>query len=170
MLPSISQLLPKITKQKIQLDTLRPFDQTQLKNLRERFRIGFIHHSNAIEGNTLTLQEVKMVIEEWITIGGKTLIELQETINHGKLMDQIHDMFEQNGFHFTPKEICQLHKFLTEGIVKTKESGHRRTISIRVSWSEDSFPLPQDLTSLMDNYCKKRTRKKYSLEQIAHIH
>lgn len=46
---TIADLITKIQLQKAQLDELRPFDQSQLKNLREWFRIGFIHHSNAIE-------------------------------------------------------------------------------------------------------------------------
>lgn len=68
MTHSIQDLLPKILEQKKILDSLRPLNKSQLKNLQEWFRVGFIHHNNAIEGNTLSLLEVKMVIEEGMTI------------------------------------------------------------------------------------------------------
>jgi Fic family protein len=83
MLPS---LLEQIHQQKAELDALRPLNITQLKNLKERFRIGFIQNSNAIEGNSSTLTEVKVLLEDGITVGGKTVREIRETLNHGDVM------------------------------------------------------------------------------------
>lgn len=78
---------------KTQLDALRPFSTAQIHNLRQRFRIGYIHHTDAIEGNTLTLSEVKVLLEDGITIGGKSVRELTETLNHGDVMTHIEDLF-----------------------------------------------------------------------------
>lgn len=50
------------------INTVRPFDQAQLKNLQQWFKIGFVQTSNALEGNTLTLSEVKVLLEDGVTI------------------------------------------------------------------------------------------------------
>ena len=56
---------------KSKLDKRRPLDPAALKNLREVYRIEWTYNSNAIEGNTLSLLETKLVVEEGLTIGGK---------------------------------------------------------------------------------------------------
>jgi Fic family protein len=62
----------KIDALKNQLDLFLPLPTSILKNLNEDIMLRWIYHSNAIEGNTLTLKETKVVLEG-ITIGGKTL-------------------------------------------------------------------------------------------------
>ena len=94
-------LLDKILAQKEQLDSLRPFNKTQLKNLKERFRIGFIQNSNAIEGNTSTLTEVKVLLEDGITVGGKTVKEIKETLNHGEVMNSLGNLFTDQKISIT---------------------------------------------------------------------
>ena len=52
---------------------LRPFPKETLKSLREYYRVGLTYTSNALEGNSLTESETKVVIEDGLTIGGKPL-------------------------------------------------------------------------------------------------
>jgi hypothetical protein len=59
----------KILQLKEKLDTFKPFSKAQLKNLQDWFKISFTTHSNALEGNTFTESEVKVLIEDGITIG-----------------------------------------------------------------------------------------------------
>ena len=167
---TIPEFLDRIKKQKSQLDALRPFDQSQLQNLREWFRVGFVHHSNAIEGNTLSLQEVKLVIEEGLTIWWKTVRELQETINHGKLMDTLHDMFEKNGFRFTKHHVLDLHRQLMTGLLSEKDCGAWRKIQVRISWTTEELPSPQQVPDLMEDFFATIANKIETLEDVAHIH
>ena len=63
------------------------------------FEIEYTHHSTAIEGNTLTLMETKLVLEDRISVGGKRLRELYEPLNHAldeKIIKDIHAMLMQN--------------------------------------------------------------------------
>jgi len=82
----ISQLILQEEELKHNLDMMRPFSDIQLQNLKQRFRIGYIQQTNALEGNTLTLSEVKVLLEDGITIGGKTIREIRETTNHAEIM------------------------------------------------------------------------------------
>jgi Fic family protein len=80
---------------------LRPFNTTQLKNLRAWFRIGFIQNSNAIEGNSSSLSEVKVLLEDGITVGGKTVKEIKETLNHGDVMQSLDNLFTEKHIEIT---------------------------------------------------------------------
>lgn len=72
--------LEKLDKLKAKLDKHRPLSPQIVKNLHEDLVLRWTYHSNAIEGNTLTLQETKVALEG-ITVGGKTLREHFEAIN-----------------------------------------------------------------------------------------
>lgn len=74
-------MFERIDIKKARLDSLRPFPIYTLKSLREKLLLEWTYHSNAIEGNTLTMNETKVVLEG-ITIGGKTMREHLEVINH----------------------------------------------------------------------------------------
>ena len=74
-----------------------------LKSLEENFKLEWTYNSNAIEGNTLTLKETKVVLEG-ITIGGKTIREHLEAINHKEAIEFLEEfsletvqMFERDG-------------------------------------------------------------------------
>ena len=71
----------KIDQKKALLDTKRPLPKYTLKSLEDKLLLEWTCNSNAIEGNTLTMQETKVVLEG-ITVGGKTMREHLEVINH----------------------------------------------------------------------------------------
>jgi Fic family protein len=71
----------KLDKLKAKLDNYRPLKSEIVQNLREDLILRWTYNSNAIEGNTLTLNETKVVLEG-ITVGGKSLREHFEAINH----------------------------------------------------------------------------------------
>ncbi len=75
-------LLKSIEGKKRELDALRPLSPEIVRKLQEQFLVEWTYHSNAIEGNTLTLQETELVINRGLTIGNKTLREHFEALNH----------------------------------------------------------------------------------------
>ena len=76
-----SQLFALADQLKAKLNEHRPLPNAVLENLHENLVLNWTYHSNAIEGNTLTLKETKVALEG-ITVGGKTLREHFEAINH----------------------------------------------------------------------------------------
>ena len=70
-----------LSDQKSRLDSYRPLHPEAVANLREDLLLRWTYHSNAIEGNTLTLKETKVALEGF-TIGGKTMTEHLEAFNH----------------------------------------------------------------------------------------
>ena len=75
-------LLQQIAAKKAELDRLRPRAPHGLANLSHSHDIELTYTSNAIEGNTLTAAETRMVIEHGITIGGKPLKDHLEAVDH----------------------------------------------------------------------------------------
>ena len=59
-------------------------DAITLSSYEKDFELTYTHNSTAIEGNTLTLMETKLVLEDEISVGGKELREIYEIVNHKK--------------------------------------------------------------------------------------
>ena len=72
----------RIAAKKAELDRLRPVVREALRRLQKHWDVELTYTSNAIEGNTLTLRETAEVIEHGITVGGKTLKEHLEAVDH----------------------------------------------------------------------------------------
>ena len=85
----ITESLNRIDEKKKKLDSYRPLPPELVQNLSEWFAIEFTYTSNAIEGNTLSMAETAMVVEKGITVGGKTMREHLEAINHADAIDFI---------------------------------------------------------------------------------
>jgi len=81
---------------KEKLDSYRPLPPEMVKNLKSVFDLDWTYNSNAIEGNTLTFEETEVVLRDGITIGGKTLREHLEVINHQEAINLVMEMAQEN--------------------------------------------------------------------------
>ena len=100
--------LKRIDELKAKIDQFRPLDKSLLKQIREYFRIGLTYSSNALEGNSLTETETKVVIEDGITIGGKPLKDHYEAIGHSEAYDLLYRLARSK--EITEKHIKDLHR------------------------------------------------------------
>src|ERR1700679_4039603 len=78
----LTALIDDIEQKKAQLDRLRPLSAAALAQLQKHYDVELTYTSNAIEGNTLTLRETAEVIEHGITVGGKSLRDHLEAVDH----------------------------------------------------------------------------------------
>lgn len=99
----------KIDTLKKEIDKHRPLSENIVKSLREKLIVEWTYNSNAIEGNTLTLSETKVVLEG-ITIGGKSVTEHLETINHKEAIEYLENLIKEKKdlTEWTLKNIHQL--------------------------------------------------------------
>lgn len=105
---------------KARLDAYRPLDAHIVRNLHENLVLQWTYHSNAIEGNTLTLKETKVALEG-VTIGGKTLREHFEVINHKEAILMVEDLVSQQ-VPLTERVIKDLHYLVLKNIDNTTPS------------------------------------------------
>ena len=84
---------------------LRPFPEETLKSLREYYRIGLTYSSNALEGNSLTESETKVVIEDGLTIIA-TQMDLLRLLNDGGVNGGVNGGAKRKngGYHIIPQQ------------------------------------------------------------------
>lgn len=144
--------LEDLDYKKQQLDTYRPMSQALLHNLESWFNIELTYTSNAIEGNTLTRQETVVVLEKGITIGGKTLKEHLEVINHEQALSFIKTLVDKNGI--TESELLHIHAIILGGI-DNANAGRYRDIAVRIAGSSTILPNPLKIPYLMTKFFKE---------------
>jgi Fic family protein len=109
--------LKRIDEKKKQLDAARPLPIALVRNLQEWFAVEFTYTSNALEGNTLSLSETAMVVEKGITVGGKTIREHLEAINHAQAIDFIESLaHKQRADLAIDDDILAIHKMVLQKI------------------------------------------------------
>ncbi len=117
----------------------------QLRNLQsdkvaKAFDIEYTYESNKIEGNTLTLQETALVIEKGLTIGGKSLNEHLEAVNHQHAIEYIKDLAKQNET-ISERDLLQIHYLILQGI-NNEQAGKYRNLQVLISGAKHVPPQP----------------------------
>lgn len=138
----------RLTDKKKLLDGVHPLPSTLVRNLDDWFRVELTYTSNAIEGNTLTRQETVLVVEKGLTVGGKTLIEHLEATNHAHALDWIKEQIKRKPPNLSEKDILHIHDIILKGI-DDYNSGHYRSVPVRISGSAVVLPSPQKIPDLM---------------------
>ncbi len=139
----------KIDSLKGRIDKHRPFDSHLLKQLKEYFRIGLTYASNALEGNSLTETETKIVIEDGITIGGKPLRDHYEAIGHSEAYDLLFELARQKAL--AEKHIKDLHRLFYYRI-DAKQAGKYRKKKVFISGTDFMPPAPDKVPGLMAEF------------------
>lgn len=129
------------------LKTHRPLPRDALERLRVQLRLYHTYHSNAIEGNTLSLKETRLILEEGITIGGKSFREHLEATNNAQAFDWIWQQAKP-GFRFDHLVLQQLHEMVTRGTLDS--AGRYRTGSVWIAGAKHRPPPPAKIISLLD--------------------
>src|SRR5579871_2777536 len=144
--------IAEIDALKKEIDNYRPLPQPCIPMLKEYFRIGLTYTSNALEGNTLTETETKVIIEDGLTIGGKTLKEHFEVIGHSEAYDfmwqKAHDQT------ISEQDILELHRLFYYRIDQ-ENAGTYRTVPIIVTGTDFEFPKPSELFTLMKDFAQE---------------
>ena len=158
----MDSLLQEIDALKTQLGVLRT--QLDNKTIREALEIEFLYQSNRIEGNTLTLRETQLVVNEGITISGKSVREHLEAINHKEAILFIDDIV-QNKIPLTEYVLKQIHALVLHSIDRDN-AGVYRKLPVLISGSQHIPPQPYMLHSLMEDYLIFYTAHKNILHPV----
>ena len=127
------------------IDDYRPFSKNLANSLHEKLIVEWTYNSNAIEGNTLTMSETKVVLEG-ITIGGKSMIEHLETINHKEAILFIEKLVS-NQEKLTEWNLRNIHTLVLNGI--DNNAGTYRKENVLISGAKHIPPKHYELNTLM---------------------
>ncbi len=161
----------KLTEKKKILDKHRPFDTALIKNLEEWFRIELTYTSNAIEGNTLSRAETALVVEKGLTIGGKSITEHLEAMNHAAALDFVKEQIKRKPSDLKEKDILKIHEIILDKIDR-ENAGIYRRVPVRISGSAVVLPNPRKVQDLMDGFFSwlKKEEKMHAVELAAEAH
>lgn len=163
-------MLSSIIKKKEQLDAARPLPKHTLRTLQEKLFLEWTYNSNAIEGNTLTLNETKVVLEG-ITVGGKTLREHLEVINHRDAIRYVEEIIEGQE-PLSEWQMKNLHHLVLKGI-DDAYAGVYREEQVFISGAEHVPPaayLIQEKVDQMMEWYKNEGSNLHSTERGAMLH
>ena len=164
-------MFTEIDKKKKQIDEKRPLSKYTLDNIKEELLLQWTYNSNAIEGNTLTLRETKVVLEDGITIGGKTLQEHLEVVNHKEAIFYIEDIVNEEE-PLSEKQIKNIHYLILKGIDDEK-AGVYRERKVIISGASHTPPPPYQLKSKMEgliSWYRNVGSKLHTVERAAKLH
>lgn len=151
----------RIIAKKLELDSHRPLSGEAVRKLQEAMEIEYTYHSNAIEGNRLTLRETQLVIREGITIGGKSLHDNLEARNHPKAIYYIESLKDRN---LTENDVLEIHKTIFSGVLEN--AGNHRSSQIFIEGSDYLPPPAFEVPSMMKELLEWLRRNPEELRPI----
>ena len=143
----MDKLLASIQAKKAQLDRLRSLSADALAHLQKYYDVELTYTSNAIEGNTLTHRETAEVIEHGITVGGKSLREHLEAVDHYDALRWMRELAGQ-GAPVGESVVRELHRRIVARS-QPEIAGCYSTHTRRIAGSTVIFPNPAKIPALM---------------------
>lgn len=165
------KLLNSIEGKKRELDRNRPLSPSIVRKLEEEFTIAWTYNSNAIEGNTLSLQETEVVLNEGITIGGKTVNEHFEAINHKKGIEYVKNIVDKKT-NISEEVIRELHRIILSSI-DDSEAGNYRKHNVRIVGARHIPPQSIKIPEMMSEFIRWYQNNEYKLnisQMAAELH
>lgn len=146
----ITSLLQECDALKARLAAMRPLPAEALEKIENAFDMEYTYESNRIEGNTLTLQETALVVNEGITIAGKSMREHLEAVNHAEAIDYIRE-FAQSNVEISERTIKEIHAIILHGINR-ENAGRYRSVPVRIVGSAHIPPQPYLVDKQMEDF------------------
>ena len=161
-------LFAEVDALKAELDRRRPLTQGELQRLQDEFLIEYTYNSNAIEGNTLTLQETALVLEG-ITIDKKPLKDHLEAVGHRDAFLYVEDLVK-NKVPFSERIIKQIHTLVL--MDRPEDRGVYRRIPVRIMGAyhvpPDPVLVPEQMERLVAEF--EANKKLHPIERAALFH
>ena len=155
---------------KQKLDAHRPLSPAVTTNLREDLVLRWTYHSNAIEGNTLTLKETKVALEG-ITIGGKTMREHLEALNHKEAIYFVEELVSRKA-PLSERDIKDIHLLILKGI-DDQNAGIYRNTNVIIAGAEHTPPDFIHVLSDMENlirWYQNEAQQLHPVERAGRVH
>ncbi len=140
------EIIKEIDSFKKRLNEFRHLDSYRIAQALE---LEYTFESNRIEGNTLTLQETDLVINEGLTISGKSMREHLEAINHQDALVYLKELVEKST-EIKERDILNLHHLVLKGI-HTEHAGKYRQVQVMIKGSKHTPPQPYLVPKQMED-------------------
>lgn len=153
-----------------QISAARPFEEPILSELRKFYRVGLTWSSNALEGNTLTESETKVLLEDGLTVGGKPLRDTYEAVGHARAYDYMFTLLHAGTI--TEENIQYLHRLFYQDI-DPNQAGAYRTTPVFISGSNFPVTAPGSIPAAMKelvHWIDGERKELHPIQQAALLH
>ena len=153
-----------------QVKAMRPLNQAELKRLRDEFVVENTYDSNAIEGNSLTLRETALILQEGITIAEKPLKDHLEAIGHRDAFEYVVSLAGEKK-PLTERAIKEIHSLV---LMNDRENrGVYRSVPVKIMGAQHTPPqpylVPVQMEQLIADYEDMKNRL-HIVEAVAEFH
>lgn len=130
-----------------EIEALRPMEGEMLGQIQDYYRVGLTWTSNALEGNSLTESETKVLLEDGLTVGGKPLRDVFEAVDHAKAYDFMFSVFQNR--LIDERTVLKMHELFYQNI-EPEYAGRYRNIRVLITGSQYSVATPEKVQKEMD--------------------
>lgn len=168
----LQKILIEIDELKSELSGVRPLPQAAVKKIQAALEMEYTYESNRIEGNTLTLQETALVVNEGVTISGKSMKEHLEAINHAEAVEYIKEI-ASGDVEISERTIKDIHALVLHSIDR-ENAGRYRKVPVMIAGSRHMPPQPYLIEPQMEafiaEYQQKVEAKEHPVLIAAYLH
>lgn len=171
MIPKI--LLKRIDDKLHLIQSHRPLSGNLVQKLKEQLSIEMTYNSNAIEGNRLTLKETFLVINEGITVKGRSLKDHLEAKNHHEAIHYLYDLIEHDKRQTVSEQLIRSLQQLVVKDTEDQESGQYRKGNVMITGSSHRPPEAYEVPKLMEelvSWVRKNQTRLHPVELAALAH
>ncbi len=163
---TMEALLRRIDANRAAIRARRPLTETEVRELDAYYRIGTTYASNALEGNSLTLTETKVLLEDGITVGGKPMRDCWEAAGHAKAYDFMLSLARSEAPVLREENLRRLHYLFYCGI-DPDSAGQYRKEQVFITGTEYLPPTPEEVPGLMEEFIRELERRKDTMHPVA---
>jgi len=167
------KLATRLEEKLKKLNSMRPLPKSAVKKLQNQFRIEMTYNSNAIEGNSLTLKETFLVINEGINVKGKPLKDHLEAKDHHAALQYLYELVEKGKRHTISERLIRtLHQIIMQETDK-EWAGIYRNSNVIIGGASHTPPDALDVPRKMQgfiNWIKESKKNLHIIELSALIH
>lgn len=166
---SYTPILEQINSFKKTLDSCRPLTPAEVEAIKEVFLVEHTYNSNAIEGNTLTLQETALVLQG-VTIDKKPLKDHLEAVGYKEAFQYIEELAKQDK-DLSEYDIKSIHNLVLAD--RPEDRGTFRRVNVRIAGALTNpvqpYLIEPKIEELLNNY-KVWSETMHIVERVAIFH
>lgn len=166
-LNDLEELRPHIDRlyeKKAKIDQSRPLPNSVLHKIKEQLSLEWTYNSNSIEGNTLNLRETQLILEEGITVGGKSLREHFEVVNHEKAIDYLYGLVNPD-YTLRSIDVLNIHGYILKNI-EDEYAGRLRNGGVRIVGANFTPPSAKKVPDLIDELIQFVNDNKLNVDDL----
>ena len=161
----IKNLLKRVDDMREEIGKRRPLSAEEALQLKSFYRVGLTYTSNALEGNSLTLTETKVLLEDGLTVSGKPIKDCYEATGHAEAFDYMYDIAGSDDLRITEETICNLHRLFYLKLDEENAGSYRKG-QVIITGSEYVPPSADDVPAMMKDFIKSLDEKEDEMHPV----